>query len=95
MIPRKLLWHTIRIRGIPQESIVVLQKVYENNEVQVKVGNTVSTSCRTTKGLKQGHGLSPTLFKIYLESVLYTLKKRCRNMGLPIGAITIHHLFCR
>ena len=45
-------------------------KNYENNEVQVKVGNTVSTSCITTKGLKQEHILSPTLFKIYLESVL-------------------------
>jgi len=56
MIPRKLLWHAIRIRGIPQESIVVLQNVYENNEVQVKVGNRVTTRCRTTKGLKQGHG---------------------------------------
>ena len=69
--------------------------MYENNEVQVKVGNIVSTSCRTTKGLKQGHGLSPTLFKNYLESVLYTWKKRCRNKGLPIADITIHNIFCR
>lgn len=61
--------------------------------MQVKVGNRVTTRCRTTKGLKQGHGWSPTLFKIYLESVLYTLKKKCRNMGLPTGAITIHHQY--
>jgi hypothetical protein len=69
--------------------------MYENSEVQVKVGNIILTSCRTTKGLKQGHGLSPNIFKIYLESALYTWKKRCRNMGLPTGDITIHHLFCR
>jgi retron-type reverse transcriptase len=70
MVPRKLLWPAIRIMGILQESTVVLQEMYENNEGQVKVVNTVSTSCRTTKGLKQGHILSPTLFQIYLESVL-------------------------
>jgi hypothetical protein len=31
--------------------------MYENNEAQVKVGNGISTSFRTTKGLKQGCGL--------------------------------------
>jgi hypothetical protein len=55
-------------KEIPQEIIVVIQKMYENNEVQVKAGNMVSTSFGKTKGLKQGCGLSPTSFKIYLES---------------------------
>ena len=92
----KGLWHCMKeiivaCIGIPQESIVVLQKMCKNNEVQVEVGNTVSSSCRTTKGLKQWHGFSPTLFKINLESVLYTWKKKCRNMELPIGDITMHH----
>jgi hypothetical protein len=64
------------------------------NEVQAKAGNIILTSRRTTNGLKQGHGLS-LRFKIYLESVLYTWKKRCKNMGLPTGDLTIHHLFCR
>jgi hypothetical protein len=58
--------------GIPQEIIVFIQKMYKNNEApQMKVRNRISTSFTTTKGLKQGCGLSPTLFKIYLESVLY------------------------
>jgi hypothetical protein len=37
---------------IPQKIIVVIQKMYENNEVQVQAGNRISTSFRTTKGLK-------------------------------------------
>jgi hypothetical protein len=65
--------------------------MYENSEEQVKVGNRISTSFRTTKGLKQGCAVSPSLFKIYLESVLYSWNKKCRNMGLPIGDQTIHH----
>jgi hypothetical protein len=49
----------------------------------VKVGNGISLSFRTTKGLIHGCGLSPTLLKIYLDSVLYNWNKKCRNMGLP------------
>jgi hypothetical protein len=38
--------------GIPHEITAVIQKMYENNEAQVKVGNRISTSFRTTKGLE-------------------------------------------
>jgi hypothetical protein len=49
MVPRKLLWPAIRRMGIPHEITAVIQKMYENNEAQVKVGNRISTSFRTTK----------------------------------------------
>jgi hypothetical protein len=95
MVPRKVLWSAIRRMGIPQEIIVVVQKMYENSEAQMKVGNRISTSFRTTKGLKQGCRLSPTLIKIYLENVLYNWNNKCRNKELPIGVQTMHHhLFC-
>jgi hypothetical protein len=89
MVPRKLLWPEIRGMGIPQEIIIVIQKMYENNEAHVKVGNKVSTIFRTTKGVKEECGVSPSLFKIYLQSVLYNWNKKCRNMGLAVGDQTI------
>jgi hypothetical protein len=46
---------------------------------------------RTTEVLEQGCGLSPTLFTIYLESVLYSWNKTCRRMALPTGNQTLHH----
>jgi hypothetical protein len=63
--------------------------MYKNNEVQMEVGNRISRSFRTSKGSKQGCGLSTSLFKIYLESVRYSWNKKCRNMVLPIGDQTI------
>ena len=46
------------------------------NEAHFKIGNRISTGFRTMEGLKQGCGLSPTLFKIYLESILYDWYKK-------------------
>lgn len=76
--------------GIPQK-ILVIQKTYARNETQVKIRNYSSGGFRTTKGLKHGCGLSPTLFTVYLESVLYNWNNKCRNMCLPMGNQTIHH----
>jgi hypothetical protein len=52
IVPRKLLWPTIRKMGIPQEIVVVIQKMYVNNEAQVEIVNRI-TGFRTTKGLIQ------------------------------------------
>jgi hypothetical protein len=72
-IPRKLLWPAIKKMGIPQETLEGTKKKYAKNEAQLKIGNRISTDFRTMEGLKQGCGLSQTLFKIYLESVLYDI----------------------
>jgi len=37
MVPRKLLCPVIRKMGIPQEILVVIQKMYARNEAQVKI----------------------------------------------------------
>ena len=52
MVPQKLLWSVIREMGVPQEILVVIQKMYAKNEVHVKIGNRISTGFETTKGLK-------------------------------------------
>jgi len=62
MIPRKLLCPVIRKMGIPQEILVLIKKMYARNDAQVKIGNMKSAGFRTNKGLKQGWGLSPSLF---------------------------------
>jgi len=52
MVPRKLLWPVIRGMGVPQEILVVIQKMYAKNEAYVKIGNRISAGFETTKGLK-------------------------------------------
>ena len=91
LVPRKLLQSAIRDTGLPQERLVVIQKIHSKNEAQVKTGNRISKTLRITEGMKQGCGLSPDLFKIFLESVLYKWNKRCKSMGLQTGNKTTHH----
>jgi len=71
--------------------LVVIQKLHAKNEAQVKTGNRISTGLRITKRMKQGCGLSPDLFKTFLESVLYDWNKRWKSKGLPTGNKTTHH----
>jgi hypothetical protein len=47
---------------------------------------------KTTKELKQGFGLSPTVFNIYSEKVFYNWNKKCRGTGLPVGNKIIKNL---
>jgi hypothetical protein len=52
MVPGKWLWPVIREMGVPQEVLIVMQKMYAKNEAHVKIGNRISTGFETTKGLK-------------------------------------------
>lgn len=66
---------------------------YEQNSVRIKTGNEVSTPFLTTKGLRQGCCLSPSLFKIYLDRALVMWVEKCKNMGLRVGGDTLFTLF--
>jgi hypothetical protein len=49
LVPRKLLWSAVRDTGIPQEMLVVIQKMHAKNEAPVKTRNRISTGLRITK----------------------------------------------
>lgn len=52
----------------------------------------VTQNILVNKGLKQGCGLSPILFNIYLEQALHTWYKKCSGMGIEIGDDNLHSL---
>lgn len=56
MVSRKMLWPVIGEVGVPQEILVVIQKMCANNEAHVKTGNKISAGLETNTGLKQGCG---------------------------------------
>jgi hypothetical protein len=78
--------------GIPHKILVAIQQMCAKNETQVKIGKRTSIGYKTTEGLKHRCGLSQSLFKIYLESVLYDWNKKCKRMGLPVRNKTIQHV---
>lgn len=83
-VPRIKLWETMQKVGIPKELIKATKNLYKCNRVNIKMGNKISGTFRTTKGLLQGCSTSPTLFKIFLEETLKPWKRKCEEMGVPI-----------
>ena len=92
-VPRKLLWKALHMANIQGHLIRIIQEMYKDNICQVKIGNTLSKKFRTSKGLLQGCPMSPTLFKIYIDSCLSAWSRKCNGMGLEIkDGVYLHHL---
>ena len=66
-VDRTLLWRILRHIGVPEQLIMVIKKLYDENEICIRLGDDLSSYFRTTVGLKQGCPLSPLLFIIYFE----------------------------
>lgn len=90
-VPINRLWMAMEKFGIPKSLLHFIKRMYVCKAC-VKVGNRLSTEFSTTKGLRQGCGMSPTLFKIFLEDVLGKWNKSCRGMGLEINDRLMHNL---
>ena len=82
--PHSNLWKFMANMGINGTILNILKEYYTDNVAYVKIGNELSDPIEVTKGLRQGCGLSPILFNIYLEKTLDHWKKSCKGMGVPI-----------
>jgi len=63
---------------------------YKGSNSKIKIGNLITKGFKVTRGLRQGCGLSPTLFKIYLERLLRNWKRKCQPMGIPVQNTYVH-----
>ena len=71
--------------GLNTVYVKAIWNLYVNSHSVVKVGNAFSNPFPTTKGLKQGCSLSPTLFKIYLQEALNNWSRKIAGMGIKIS----------
>lgn len=82
-IPLVKLWEALQHTNINAETIKAIKSLYNGARTQIKIGNNLTTGFTVTKGLRQGCCISPTLFKVYLESALTRWKRKCEAMGIP------------
>jgi hypothetical protein len=83
-VPLNKLWETLDRSTISTRLIEAIRSLYKGSSSKIKVGNLVTKGYEVTKGLRQGCSLSPTLFKIYLERVLWNWKRKCQPTSIPI-----------
>jgi hypothetical protein len=83
-VPRDLLWRCMQKIGIHGEIFDILQQMYNNVRLQVKVDNCYGTEFESLVGVKQGDPLSPLLFGLYIDRFAQFLKSRCPDGDLFI-----------
>lgn len=75
-VPRERLWEILERRGINKKIIRIIKNIYENNTNSVISQNRRSEPFNTKEGLRQGGGLSPLLFTIYIDEII----KKCSKV---------------
>lgn len=64
-----ILWEKLYKSGISSKLIRVLQNLYNNAELQVKINDVRSNAIKITEGVLQGEILSPLLFALYINDI--------------------------
>lgn len=82
-LKRDEVWYKLESFGIPEELIELVKMTTEQSKCKVKINGELSESFNIKTGVRQGDGLSPTLFNIALEEALQKVNKA--NGGINIG----------
>ena len=68
-VPRDILLEKLRKHGIDGKIFNVIQTIYLEDTVSIKIGPQHSSSFKTNKGVRQGCVLSPLLFNLFLADL--------------------------
>ena len=74
-VNRKLLWKILKLHGIPNNLIIILEKLHSNVTYIMKVGEE-EIEIDGSVGVKQGGNLGPILCILLIQAVTSTLDKK-------------------
>jgi hypothetical protein len=72
-VDRKLLFYKMQLMGFGGKLVSVLKTLYENSSLCLNINGFISPSFESKFGVKQGDSISPTLFNLYINDLIYTL----------------------
>jgi hypothetical protein len=83
-INRNKMWNAMKIFGIPDKIIKLIQEMYKNYTCQVEHNGKLSEPIMAKAGVKQGCLLSPILFLMVLDIMMTKAinRKKCIQWGL-------------
>jgi hypothetical protein len=77
---RRKLWQILREENIPTQLLKAIQSLYQNSNIHIKyIDGPISEPINANKGVRQGCGLSPELFNIYINRVIQEWKQTTQN----------------
>ena len=74
--------------GISSKLLNIIIDMYRKMKCQVRTVDGSSTSFSLNNGLMQGESLSPTLFSILINDIVYAMTKCCL-MGVDINGVKV------
>lgn len=73
------LLHKLRKSGISDLFYNIIKNMYNNTELCVKTDtHTMTENFTSNIGVRQGDNLSPTLFKIFINDLIYSFDESCK-----------------
>ena len=74
----KLLFELLKKYGIPIYLIKVIEKLYKNFKIEIKVGKKIEL-IDYSMGVKQGDNLAPILFIIFMQFMAELVSKKMKG----------------
>ncbi|XP_024875876.1 uncharacterized protein LOC112457185, partial [Temnothorax curvispinosus] len=75
-VDKEILWRILQGKGIKEQLIRRLEKIYDETEVVVRTSHGYTEEFQTSKGVRQGCVMSLLLFNLYVADLAEVMKKR-------------------
>ena len=86
------LWKILKEMGIPDQLTYLLRNLYAGQEATVRTGHGTTDWFQIRKGVRQGCILSPCLFILYAEYIMWNARLEEAQAGLKIAGRNINNL---
>ena len=85
-------WKILKEMGIPDHLICLLRNLYAGQEATVRTGHGTTHCFQIGKGVRQGCILSPCLFNLYAEYIMWNARLNEPQAGIKIEGRNINNL---
>ena len=88
----KKLWKILQEMGIPDHLSCLLRNLYAGQEATVRTGHGIKDWFQIGKGVRRGCILSPCLFDLYVEYIMFNTRMDEAKAGIKIAGRNISYL---
>ena len=91
-VDQNKLWQIVQELGILDHLICLLRNMYAGQEATARTGRRTTDWFQIRKGVRQGYILSPCLFNLYAEYIMWNARLDEAQAGVKIARRNINNL---